>query len=430
MAVTGRRIAVSRARGKHAESTRRGRLGATGSLRVLHFVSGGGSGATRVALDLARSQLADPRIEPHLVLRDKGRALPSDLRRLVQQSNLELHWVQNLLPRSRVVRQLEALCEELRPVAFFAHGYSEHLWGRRAAASVPVLIHVEHNIERYLPWRVWAARRLARRTAATVCVSRAVERRVRALKIGAARIVTVHNGVDLGRFRCGTPLARRAADILMPARFAQSKDQPTLIRAALELTRRGWQGRLLLAGGGKQVHRRRCERLVHALGLTERVRFLGAVNDLPAQLAACRVAALSSRREGLPLVLAEAMSAGCAVVASDIPGIDEIVRGGGPGANGWLFRPGDAQAAAEALWRALSADAEAQRRADAGRRDAESRFSLTLMAQRYTRLLGELLDAAPLDASRAMAARTAARPTSWNAVTPPQPAPPSRSTIP
>lgn len=381
------------------------------ALRVVHFVSGGGSGATRVALDLARSQLTRHGLEPFLILRDKGRPLPEDLSRQVRESQLEVRWVRNRLPRSLVVRELEALCEELRPVALFAHGYSEHLWGRRAAKRVPILIHVEHNIERYPPWRIWAARRLAPRTAATVCVSRAVEQRVRALRIGASRILTVHNGIDLGRFRCDTPLAERAPDILMPARFAQSKDQPTLIRAALELQRRGWAGRLLFAGRGKAVHRRRCERLVRSLGLTERVCFLGGVADLPAHLAACRVAALSSRREGLPLVLAEAMGAGCAVVASDIPGIDEIVRGTGPSANGWLFPPGDPQAAAEALWRALNDVAEAQRRADAGRRDAETRFSLTLMAQRYARLFDELFEDLTRDARPAVAARLAARST-------------------
>jgi glycosyltransferase involved in cell wall biosynthesis len=130
---------------------------------------------------------------------------------------------------------------------------------------------------------------------------------------------------------------------------------------------------------------------VAELGLGERVRFLGNVNDLPQRLAQCRVAALASWQEGLPLVLAEAMAAGCAVVASAIPGITDIVQDEGAHPTGWLFAPGDDAQAAEVLWRALSDDAEAQRRADAGRAAAEGHFSLREMANRYDALLQELM---------------------------------------
>jgi len=104
------------------------------------------------------------------------------------------------------------------------------------------------------------------------------------------------------------------------------------------------------------------------------------------------VAALASWQEGLPLVLAEAMDAGCAVAASAIPGITDILRDS-PDANpnGWLFPAGDAEKAAAALWHALSDDAEAQRRADAGRRDANGHFSVVEMARRYEDLLRSIL---------------------------------------
>jgi len=358
----------------------------TSARRIVHFVSGGGTGATRVALDLALAQARDPDYEPYLVLRTKGRPLSSVMQDQIRQAALPLHWVDNVWPRRRVIRQLVDLCARIKPDVFFAHGYSEHLWGRRAAfaAGVPVVFQVEHNVERYLPWRVWAARRLAPQTRATVCVSTAVADNVRRLRIGAPRIEVLHNGVDLQRYRCETPVARRRPDVLMPARFARKKDQPTLIRAAKLLVDRGWHGQLLLAGGGKAVHRRKCERLVRSLGLDGRVQFLGNVNDLPQRLGQCRVAALSSWQEGLPLVLAESMAAGCAVVASGIPGITDIVR---DGANGWLFPAGDEAKAADALWQALNEDAEAQRRADAGRADATGHFSLEQMAARYKDLL-------------------------------------------
>jgi glycosyltransferase involved in cell wall biosynthesis len=353
-------------------------------------VTGGGTGATRVALDLALAQSKSPDYEPHLALRNKGRPLSPVMQEQVKQAGLPLYWVDNVWPRSRVIRQISDLCSRIKPDVFFAHGYSEHLWGRRAAfaSGVPTVIHVEHNVERYLPWRVWAARRLGPQTAATVCVSEAVADSVRRLKIGGQRVVVLHNGVDLGRYASDRPLNGRSGDILMPARFARKKDQPTLIRAAKLLVDRGWQGQLLLAGGGKPVHRRKCERLVQSLRLAGHVQFLGNVNDLPQRLAQCRVAALATWQEGLPLVLAEAMAAGCAVVASGIPGVTDILNG----RNGWTFPAGDDAAAADALWQALTDDAEAQRRADSGRADANGHFSLTRMAQRYDELLRTLLD--------------------------------------
>lgn len=357
---------------------------------IAHFVTGGGTGATRVALDLALAQKQTPDYEPHLILRNKGRPLSPVMQEQIRHAGLPLHWVDNVWPRARVIRQISKLCAGIRPEVFFAHGYSEHLWGRNAALAqgVPIVIQVEHNVERYLPWRVWAARRLAPLTQATVCVSQAVADNVQRLQIGGQRVIVVHNGVDLRRFHCDAPLSGRRGDILMPARFARKKDQPTLIRAAKLLADRGWPGQLLLAGGGKAVHRRKCERLVNDLGLSQRVQLLGNINDLPQRLANCRVAALATWQEGLPLVLAEAMAAGCAVVASGIPGVTDILK---DGSNGWTFPAGDASAAADALWQALTDDAEAQRRATAGRADANGHFSLMQMAQRYDALLRELL---------------------------------------
>ncbi len=358
---------------------------------VVHFVTGGGSGATRVALDLALAQKKDRSLSPHLILRDKGRPLPAIMQNQIDQSGLSVSWVKNQWPRMRVIHQITALCKQMNPTAFFAHGYSEHLWGRQAAlaAKVPWVIHVEHNIEHYWPWRLFTARRLAQHTDATVGVSTAVVENINRLGLGGKRVFVIHNGVEVNRFHCDKPLLQRADDILVPARFASKKDQPTLIRAAKQLVDRGWLGQLIFAGGGKERHRRYCESLVKKLGLCDRVLFLGSVDDLPKWFANCRVVALASWQEGLPLVLAEAMAAGCAVVASATPGTTDIVR---DGENGWLFSQGAAESAAKVLWLALTDNQEAECRAERGRIDALSQFSLEQMAMQYRKLLDQLLN--------------------------------------
>src|SRR5690606_35660123 len=100
-----------------------------------------------------------------------------------------------------------------------------------------------------------------------------------------------------------------------------------------------------------------------------------------------RVAALSSHREGFGLVIVEAMAAGCAIVASRIPGIVDVVR---DGETGRLFPAGNAESAAELLEEALSGDENVQRRIEAGRQDADESFSIDAMARRYRRMIDSL----------------------------------------
>ncbi len=116
-----------------------------GAMRVMHFVTGGFSGATQVAVDLclaARSAGMDV----VLVLRRKRRTtLPAKVEALRAQG-LDVRVVPGWADAA-TVWALRALALEWRPDILVAHGYSEHLWGRYAGllAQVPRLVHVEHN---------------------------------------------------------------------------------------------------------------------------------------------------------------------------------------------------------------------------------------------------------------------------------------------
>ena len=298
--------------------------------RVIHFVTGGGSGATKVAIDLACGNRRCGRFEPLLVLRRKRVALPAPMHLQIQAAGLPIQWVDRW-PKHRTLNQLERLITEFKPQIFVAHGNSEHLWGRQAAIriGVPVVLHVEQNCERYPFWRRWAARSLAKKTSATICVSQGVEQHIRQLRLTSKRVEIIHNGIDATRFSRGAPpFASRSQDVIMVARFARQKDQPTLVRAAKRLVEGGWGGNLLLGGGGKASHRASAQRLVRKLGLTDRVQFLGHVDDAAPLYHRCRAAVLSTHYEGLPLVLIDYMAAGCAAVASAAPGTGDVVQDG------------------------------------------------------------------------------------------------------
>ena len=357
--------------------------------RVIHFVTGGGSGATKVALDVACGHLYSGRYDPLLVLRRKKSALPQPMQERIAATGLRTAWVVEG-PKWTTRRQLRELIAEFKPQVFAAHGFSEHIWGRQAAfaAGVPVVLHVEHNCERYAFWRRWQARPLAARTAVTACVSQGVADHLQRLRLVGPRVEVVHNGIDVARFAVDAPaFAARGQDIVMAARFARQKDQPTLIRAAKRLVDAGWTGRLLLAGDGKASHRRACERLVVSLRLSGRVDFLGRVDPVPL-FHRCRAAVLSTHYEGLPLVLIEYMAAGCAALGSVAPGVTDVIA---DGQNGWTFPVGDDAALARALQRVLAGGMEVEAIAARGQADAPARFSLDRMINRYENLFADLL---------------------------------------
>ena len=359
-------------------------------LRVIHFVTGGGSGATKVAIELACGHLRTGNCEPLLVLRRKKAPLPATMQAQIAATGLRLVWVDSGW-KGTTLRQLAAVIAEFKPQVFTAHGNSEHIWGRQAAfaAGVPVVLHVEMNCERYPFWRRWAAQKLAGRTTATVCVSHGVADHVRALGLAGPRLEVIHNGVDATRLSAGAPpFSTRSQDIVMVARFARQKDQPTLIRAARRLVDTGWTGQLLLGGDGKTSHRRACEILVASLHLSDRVEFLGRVSDAAPLYHRCRAAVLSTHYEGLPLVLIDYMAAGCAAIGSDAPGVNDIIE---PGVNGWRFPRGDDAALAQILTQVLAGGPMVEAAVARGQADAPARFSLQRMLERYEALFAELL---------------------------------------
>jgi len=362
--------------------------------RILHFVTGGGSGATKVALDLACGHLGTGNFEPLLVLRRKKVELPRSMQQQIDATGLRTAWVADW-PKWTTRRQLGELIAHFRPHVFAAHGFSEHIWGRQAAfaAGVPVVVHIEQNCERYAPWRLWSARPLAARTRATICVSQGVAEHIRRLRVTGPRVEIIHNGSDPSRYAAGAPpFAARGQDIVMVARFARQKDQPTLIRAARRLADSGWTGRLILGGDGKQSHRTACEKLARQLGLADRVDFPGRVTNAAEIYHRCRAAVLSTHYEGLPLVLIDYMSAGCAAIGSDAPGVPDIIA---HGQNGWLFPTHDDAALADTLRRVLAGGPEVEAIVQRGSTEVPRNFSVARMIARHESLYADLLRSAP-----------------------------------
>jgi glycosyltransferase involved in cell wall biosynthesis len=360
-------------------------------VRVLHFVTGGFSGgATQVALQLVNAASAGTRIEPLLVLRRKRHADPArieELRRAGVPLELVAGW-----SHAATIAALVGVCRRFQPDVLVAHGFSEHLWGRYAGllAKVPHLVHVEHNTrERYTAWRRAQTRWLARRTDRIVGCSEGVRQALLAMGMPAERTIAIANGVRLEPFAQvdAHPFAQRIPGIVMVARFSKQKDHATLLRAVALLRARGLSPPLLLAGGGKALHRRPLETLAAELGIAAQVQFLGVVRNVPDLLMTHRLAVLSTHYEGMPLALIEGMAAGCAVVGSAVPGVREVID---DGADGLLVAEADPVALADALERVLRDPEFGARLAARAREVAVEQFGRELMNRRYEALLLEL----------------------------------------
>lgn len=360
--------------------------------RVMHFVTGGFSGgATQVAIALTRAAMSTPDVEARLVLRRK-RHTPSARLAELRDSGVVLHTVPGWSTLA-TIWALVRLCRKERPDVLICHGFSEHLWGRYAGllAGVPHLVHVEHNTrERYTRWRLAQSRWLAKRTDRIVGCSEGVRQVLLSQGMPEARTISIANGISLAPFEqaAAHPFHEREPDILMVARFSAQKDHATLLRALALLANRGLRPRVFFAGGGKARHRAPLLALAEELGLTSQVEFLGVVRDVPERLMALRIACLSTHYEGMPLALIEGMAAGCAVVASAVPGVKEVIR---DGVDGILVPPSNALALADALEILLQDVENASRLADAGRARASAEFSRERMNAEYAALCRDLV---------------------------------------
>ena len=199
-----------------------------------------------------------------------------------------------------------------------------------------------------LPRRMirWAARVAA----ASVGVSAALAERLRSLGIPGERVQVLRNGVDTTRFfpvpqaearrRIGGPL--QGPRLVTVGNLVPVKGHALLLEALSGLP--GWH--LDVVGRGPLEGALRAQAL--ALGLAERVRFVGAVaqEELPWHFAAADLSVLASEREGWPNVLLESMACGTPVVAARVGGVPEIVR---ESCAGVMFEPRTAAALRDAI---------------------------------------------------------------------------------
>ncbi|MFI7599964.1 glycosyltransferase family 4 protein [Actinoplanes sp. NPDC049681] len=196
------------------------------------------------------------------------------------------------------------------------------------------------------------------------------------------RVERIPNGIPP---RAPAPDRARTRTVLAAGRLGPQKGFDLLIDAFRTVHERhpGWQ--LAIFGDGRL--RARLTEQIEDRGLTCCVHLRGLTRHLDRELGAASIFALSSRYEGLPMVLLEAMAAAVPVVAFDCPtGPAEIVV---DGRNGLLVTAEDTAALAEGICRLIE-DGGAREAMGRAARDTSERYAMPAVARQWEQLFADL----------------------------------------
>jgi len=305
-------------------------------LHLLNHVQEIGNGIVNVAVDLACAQAS---AGCTVVVASAGGGYEDLLARHGVRHVLldQRRRPSNLLPMARRYR---AIAQECQPDIVHAHMMTGVVLARslRGNQSYSLVSTVHNEFQRSAILMGLADR--------VVAVSEAVARSMMRRGVPAAKLRVICNGA------LHTPRQRRNLDPLPLQRPAiatvagmyHRKGIAELIEAFSQVAAQFPAAHLYLIGNGPD--RRQFEQLAAQTPWGDRIHFEGFQPDPQRYLQSTDIFVLASRREPFGLVLAEARAAGCAVVASDVDGIPEVLE---HGRTGWLVPPADSEAIAQAL---------------------------------------------------------------------------------
>lgn len=265
-------------------------------------------------------------------------------------------------------------------------------------ARIPVLCHIRgrfDSISRRDRSFLWPVRRF-------VFVSQNTWQHF-AARVPASRGQVVYDGIDLSE--AGDPAANRhavhrefnipeqAPIVGMLARVAPQKDYATLAKAAVRVLQAEPEARFVIVGdyASDGIYRdlyKQVRRMLENCGVNASFVFTGHREDVARFLSAIDIFVLSTHREGLPLVILEAMAHAKPVIATAVDGIPEIIA---DGETGLLFPHEDHEQLAAHIVRLLRDRRRATELGDAGRRLVETRFSRAQFAEAMNALYADVL---------------------------------------
>lgn len=220
-------------------------------------------------------------------------------------------------------------------------------WLQRSKTCLITTEHSTDNRRRKLIGFKWIDRFIYSRYHKVVAISDKTAESLSRYLQSKDRICVINNGIDLIQVQNAVPLdiydlihiPKGSTIILQVARFSEQKDQDTVIRSLKYLPD---SYHIVFVGDGPR--RKECENLAQNEEVRNRTHFCGTRNDVPGILKAVDIVVMSSHCEGFGLAAVEGMAVGKPVVASDVPGLAEVIKDAGI-----LFSEGDVQTLAKEI---------------------------------------------------------------------------------
>ena len=238
------------------------------------------------------------------------------------------------------------------------------------------------NLSSYRPPLRRSIQRRYPRLDAVVCLTQRDAAEYDALLAGRTRVLAIPNGIpDLSRHRASAD----AKVVVTAGQLTRRKGFDRLLAAWAHVVPEHPDWRLEIYGGGEQEASLQTQ--IERLGLRDSARLMGRSNRLYARMARASVYAMTSRREGLPMVLLEAKAIGLPAVAYDCPtGPREMIA---DGVDGYLVPDGDEDALVARLLELIGDEAARRRLGEAARAKAAD-YAVARLAERWETLFCDL----------------------------------------
>ena len=352
-------------------------------MKILYVITGLGiGGAEKVVADLADQMVAlDHNVKIAYLT---GEALVTPTSSKVEIIALNLNSVKDFLSASR---KYQRLIKNFCPDIIHSHMIHSNVFARlnRTFCSVSKLICTAHSSN-----EGGSARMLAYRLTnylSDINTNVSVEATKAMINKGAFtknNVITIYNGVNLNKFKNNyknAKLDKNLLNIIAIGNFSDAKDYPNLIAAFAILKKQSSREiKLTIVGDGEL--RPRIESLIKNYNLDKDIELLGRRSNIPQLLNAANIFVSSSKYEGLPTVVIEAMACECYVVATDCGGSAEIL-----GDTGKLVPIQDSQELAKALENAINLDVEKRLQNNKkARQRVEQLFSLESSVKKWMAL--------------------------------------------
>jgi glycosyltransferase involved in cell wall biosynthesis len=298
------------------------------------------------------------------------------------------------LPTLRYRARLRRELESLQPRILHTNGLKMHLLGARARPRDCSLLWHLHDYPRARPFTARLLRAHVQQCDAILANSNSVAAQARTLFGDSASVQTLHNAVDLERFRpdgdvldldalAGLPAAQPGSvKVGLVGSFARWKGHQVFLQALTQLSVpvpvRGYViGEPIYETAASQYSLNELRNLAASLGLARSVGFTGRTDDVPAAMRALDIVVhASTEREPFGLVIAEAMACGRPLVVSRAGGAAEIATDGAV-----FHAPGNASDLASSLSGLIKDPARRAALGAAGRKAAERQFSRQRLAE-------------------------------------------------